>query len=116
MINATAWIQWLGQDPSVVPQGAEDFALTDAAMLQVNGRYLYLKRVRDLTEIGVAEARLLDALARTGDTVFIAVGDDPSQLRLSYRLPDVENAVASDADGLRGLIRQWFAWASAAAA
>ncbi|HEY9286510.1 MAG TPA: hypothetical protein VIT43_00645 [Candidatus Dormibacteraeota bacterium] len=116
MINSSAWTGWLSQDASVVPQSAEDFALTDAAMLQVNGRYLYLKRVRDLAEIGVAEARLLDALARTGDTVFIAVGDDPSQLRLSYRLPNVDSAVASDGDGLRGLIRQWFAWASAAAA
>ena len=116
MINASAWTDWLSQDPSVVPQSAEDFALTDAAMLQVNGRYLYLKLVRDLADIGVAEARLLDALARTGDTVFIATGDDPSQLRLSYRLPNVDSAVASDADGLRGLIRQWFTWASAAAA
>jgi hypothetical protein len=116
MINNRSWTDWLSQDPSIVPQSAEDFALTDAAMVQVNGRYLYLKRVRDLADIGVAEARLLDALARTGDTVFIAIADDPSQLRLSYRLPNVDTAVASDADGLRGLIRQWFAWASAAAA
>ena len=109
-------MEWMGLDASLVPQSAEDFDFTDAAMLQVNGRYLYLKRVADLGQIGPAEARVLQALVRQGDTVFIAVGEDLAQLRLSYRLPDLENAVASDADGLRGLIAQWFSWASAAAA
>jgi hypothetical protein len=28
-------------------------------------------------------------------------------------MPDLENDVAFDVDGLRGLIRQWFVWASA---
>lgn len=116
MSNPNSWIEWMGLDPSLVPESAEDFALTDAAMLQVNGRYLFLKRLGDLAEIGAGEGRVLQALMHQGDTVFIAVGEEPAQLRLSYRLPDLENAVASDADGLRGLIAQWFAWASAAAA
>lgn len=116
MSNNQSWTEWLGQDPTLVPESAEDFALTDMAMLQLNGRYLFVRRVGGLDEIGPAEARALQALTRQGDTVFIAVGDEPAQLRLSYRVPDVENAVASDGDGLRGLIRQWFAWASAAAA
>jgi hypothetical protein len=116
MTDSRSWIEWLGQDQSFVPESAEDFALSDAAMLQVNGRYLFLKRVGDLTEIGAGEGRVLQALMHQGDTVFIAVGEEPGQLRLSYRLPDLENAVASDPDGLRGLITQWFNWASAAAA
>jgi hypothetical protein len=116
MNNSSSWIQWLGQDPTVAAESAEEFAVTDVAMLQLNGRYLFLKRVGGLDEIGPAEARALQALTRQGDTVFIAVGEDPAQLRLSYRVPEVENAVASDGDGLRGLIRQWITWASAAAA
>jgi hypothetical protein len=27
-------------------------------------------------------------------------------------MPDLENALAFDGDGLRALIRQWFVWAS----
>jgi hypothetical protein len=65
-----------------------------------------------MAEIGSAEMRILETLSRQGDTVFIAVGPDPEHVRLSYRMPDLETAVAFDLDGLRGLIRQWFVWAS----
>jgi hypothetical protein len=44
--------------------------------------------------------------------VFVAVAPDPGHVRLCYRLPDLDNAVAFDADGLRGLIQQWLVWAS----
>jgi hypothetical protein len=44
--------------------------------------------------------------------VFVAVGPDLEHLRLSYRMPDLENAIAFDADGLRAFIQQWFVWAS----
>jgi hypothetical protein len=27
-------------------------------------------------------------------------------------MPDLENAIAFDADGLRAVMRQWFVWAS----
>jgi hypothetical protein len=82
--------------------------------MHLNGRFLYLKVTTDLAEFSAGERRILGALTRQGDTVFVAVASDPGQVRLSYRLPDLDNAVAFDADGLRGLIQQWFTWASAA--
>jgi hypothetical protein len=108
----SGWFDWLQQDTSLVPEGSEDLIVTSVRVLQLNGRFLYLKRTTDLAEFNAGERRILEALTRQGDTVFVAVGPDPGLVRLSYRMPDLENAVSFDADGLRGLIRQWFVWAS----
>lgn len=97
------------------PEGSEDLDITPLRVMQVNGRFLYLKGTTDLADFAAGERRILEKLARHGDTVFVAVGQ-PGQIQLSYRLPDLENAVALGSDGLVGLIRQWFAWASAEAA
>ena len=107
------WFDWLQQDTSLVPESAEALVVTAVLVLQLNGRLLYLKRTSNLADINAGERRILDALTRQGDTVFVAVGPDAGHLRLSYRMPDIENAIAFDADGLRALIRQWFVWASA---
>ena len=116
MIEAHAeqsgWFDWLQQDTSLVPESAEDLVVSAVLVLQLNGRLLYLKRASDLADINAGERRILDALTRQGDTVFVALGPDAGHLRLSYRMPDLENAIAFDADGLRALIRQWFVWAS----
>lgn len=104
---------WRQQDNSIVPEGAEDLVVTSVRALQLNGRFLYLKGTNDLTEFNAGERRILGALTRQGDTVFVAVAPDPGYIRLCYRMPDLDNAVAFDVDGLRGLIQQWFAWASA---
>jgi hypothetical protein len=106
------WFDWLRQEPSFAPESAEDLMVPSVHVVQLNGRFLYLKATTDLTEFNAGERRILDALARQGDTVFVAVGQDPDHVRLSYRMPDLDNAVAFDLDGLRGLIRQWFVWAS----
>jgi hypothetical protein len=108
----SGWFDWLQHDQSLVPEGAEDLAVTSVGVFQLNGRLLYLKRATDLADFTAAERRILEALTKQGDTVFVAVGPDPAHVRLSYRLPDLENAIAFDADGLRALIRQWFVWAS----
>lgn len=108
----SGWSDWLLQDTSLVPEGSEDLVVTSVRVLQLNGRFLYLKRTTDLAEFNAGERRILEALTRQGDTVFVAVGPHPGLVRLSYRMPDLENAVSFDADGLRGLIRQWFVWAS----
>jgi hypothetical protein len=108
----SGWFDWLQQDPSVVPESTEDLVVTSVCVLQLNGRFLYLKATADLTEFNAGERRILGALARQGDTILVAVGQDPGHVRLSYRLPDLENAIAFDLDGLRGLIRQWSVWAS----
>jgi hypothetical protein len=113
----SAWFDWLQHEKSLVPEGAEDLVVTSVGVLQLNGRFLYLKRtadLADLTDFTVVERRILEALNRQGDTVFVAVGADLWHLRLSYRVPDLENAIAFDADGLRALIRQWVVWASTA--
>ncbi|HET9849317.1 MAG TPA: hypothetical protein VFR68_12280 [Candidatus Dormibacteraeota bacterium] len=110
--DQSAWFDWLQQDTSVVPESSEDLVMTSVRVLQLNGRFLYLKATPELTEITDTERRILDALSRQGDTVVIAVGQDPAHVRLSYRMPDLENAVAFDLDGLRGLIRQWSIWAT----
>ena len=112
-VEQSGWFDWLQQDESFVPESTDDLALTSLRVLQLNGRFLYLKGTTDLTDFNEGERRMLGALTRQGDTVFVAVGPIPGQVGLCYRLPDLENAVAFDADGLRGLIRQWFAWASA---
>ncbi|TME46935.1 MAG: hypothetical protein E6I56_05630 [Chloroflexi bacterium] len=112
--DQSGWTDWLQQDTSLVPERAEDLHLTSVHVLQVNGRFLYVKRTNDVGELEAAEIRILEALIGQGDTVFVAVGPDPQQVRLSYRMPDVQNAVAFDADGLRGLIRQWVVWATSA--
>jgi hypothetical protein len=108
----SGWLDWLQHDESLVPEGAEDLVVTSVRVLQLNGRFLYLKRTTDLADFNAGERLILEALSRQGDTVFVAVGPDPGHVRLSYRMPDLENAVAFDPDGLRGLIRQWFVWAS----
>ena len=108
----SGWFDWLLQEKSLVPEGAEDLTVTSVRVLQLNGRFLYLKGATDLAEFNAAERRILGALARQGDTVFVAFGPGPGQIRLSYCMPDLDNAIAFDADGLRALIRQWFVWAS----
>jgi hypothetical protein len=108
----SGWFDWLQQDKSFVPEAAEDLVVSSVLVLQLNGRFLYLKRTADLAEFNAEESRILGALTRQGDTVFVAVGPDLGHVRLCYRLPDLDNAVAFDGDGLRGLIRQWFVWAS----
>src|SRR3989442_1607878 len=110
----SGWFDWLQSEGSLVPERTEDLVVTSVLVLQLNGRFLYLKRTTDLTDFNAGERRILEALTRQGDTVFVAVGPDPGHLRLSFRLPDLENAIAFDADGLRALVRQWFVWASTA--
>lgn len=112
-VEERGWIDWLPQEKSFLPEGAEDLVVTSVLVLQVNGRFLYLKGTTDLAEFNAGERRILEALTKQGDTVFVAVGPDPGHVRLCYRLPDLDNAVAFDADGLRALIQQWFVWASA---
>jgi hypothetical protein len=106
------WFDWLQQDPSIVPESSEDLVLTSVRILRLNGRFLYLKATPDLAEINDGERRILEALSHQGDTVVVAVGQDAAHVRLSYRMPDLENAVAFDLDGLRGLIQQWSIWAT----
>jgi hypothetical protein len=108
----SGWFDWLQQDKSLVPESAEDLVVASLLVLQLNGRFLYLKRITDPADVNAGERRILEALSRQGDTVLVAVGPDPERVRLSYRMPDLENAVSFDADGLRGIIRQWFIWAS----
>ena len=112
--EASGWSAWLPQEPSFHPDGAEDLVLASIGVFQLNGRFLYLKGTTDLAEFNAGERRILGALTRQGDTVFIAVAPDSGQVRLCYRMPDLDNAVAFDADGLRGLIQQWLAWAGTA--
>ena len=108
----SGWFDWLLHDKSLVPERAEDLVVSAVMVLQLNGRFLYLKRTTDLADFNAGDRRILEALTRQGDTVFVAVGPDPGRVRLSYRMPDLENAVAFDGDGLRAVIRQWFVWAS----
>jgi hypothetical protein len=108
----SGWFDWLQQEKSFLPEGAEDLVVSSLFVLQLNGRFLYLKGTTDLAEFSAGERRILGALTRQGDTVFVAVGPDPGHVRLCYRLPDLDSAVAFDGDGLRGLVQQWFAWAS----
>jgi hypothetical protein len=108
----SGWFDWLLHDKSLVPERAVDLVVSAVMVLQLNGRFLYLKRTTDLADFDAEERRILEALTRQGDTVFVAVGPDPGRVRLSYRMPDLENAIAFDGDGLRALIRQWFVWAS----
>ena len=108
----SGWFDWLQQEKSLVPEGAEDLVVTSVLVVQLNGRFLYLKGTTDLAAFNPGERRILEALTRQGDTVFVAVGPDPGHIGLSYRMPDLDNAIAFDADGLRALIRQWFVWAS----
>jgi hypothetical protein len=110
----TGWFDWLQRDTSLVPESAEDLVVTSVRVLQLNGRFLYLKGTTDLAAVNTEERRILEALTRQGDTVFVAVGPDPTHVRLSYRMPDLDNAIAFDAAGLRRLIEQWFVWASTA--
>jgi hypothetical protein len=108
----SGWFAWLQHEKSLVPESAEDLVITSVGVFQLNGRFLYLKRTSDLAAFTPEERRILEALTRQGDTVFVAVGPDPDHVRLSYRMPDLENAIAFDGDGLRAIIRQWFVWAS----
>jgi hypothetical protein len=111
-VEQSGWFDWLQQEESFAPEAADDLVVTSVRVLQLNGRVLYLTGTTDLAEFNAGERRILGALTRQGDTVFVAVGPTPGQVRLCYRMPDLDNAVAFDADGLRGLIRQWFVWAS----
>ncbi|HXN03273.1 MAG TPA: hypothetical protein VN895_00435 [Candidatus Acidoferrum sp.] len=104
----------LPQDKLPDQDGAEDLDVSSLRVFQLNGRFLYLKGTTDLAEFTAGERRILGALTRQGDTVFVAVAPDPGHVRLCYRLPDLDNAVAFDADGLRSLIQQWFVWAGTA--
>jgi hypothetical protein len=108
----SGWFDSLQGEKSLVPETVEDLIVTSVRVLQLNGRFLYLKLTTDLADFNAAEMRVLDALTRQGDTVLVAVGPDPGHIRLSYRMPDLENAVAFDADSLRGVVQQWFVWAS----
>jgi hypothetical protein len=108
----SGWSEWLQHDNSLVPERADDLVIASVLVMQVSGRFLYLKRADELADLNAAEVRVLESLTRLGDTVLVATGPDPEHVRLSYRMPDLQNAVAFDADGLRGLIRQWFVWAS----
>src|SRR5438874_585757 len=102
----SGWFDWLQQDTSLVPESAEALVITAVLVLQLNGRLLYLKRTSDLADINAGERRILDALTRQGDTVFVAVGPDAGHLRLPYHTPAPAHAIASDADARRALIRQ----------
>src|SRR5207245_8644310 len=97
----SGWFDWLQHEKSLVPERAEDLVVTSVAVLQLNGRFLYLKRTADLADFTADEKRILDALTRQGDTVFVAVGPDPGNLRLSYRMPALESPILLDSDGLR---------------
>jgi hypothetical protein len=104
----------LPQETSPDQDGAEDLVDFSLRVFQLNGRFLYVKGTSDLAEFTAGERRILGALTRQGDTVFVAITADPGHVSLCYRLPDLDNAVAFDADGLRGLIQQWFVWAGSA--
>jgi hypothetical protein len=108
----SGWFDSQQGEKSLVPERVEDLLVTSVRVLQLNGRFLYLKLTSDLADFNAAERRVLDALTRQGDTVLVAVGPDPDHIRLSYRMPDLENAVAFDGDSLRGVVQQWFVWAS----
>src|SRR5438094_8006542 len=108
----SGWFDWLQQDTSLVPESAEALVITAVLVLQLNGRLLYLKRASDLADINAGERRILDALTRQGDTVFVALGPDAGRLRLSYRMTDLENAIAIDAYDLRALNRLLIIWES----
>jgi hypothetical protein len=110
----SGFVDKLPQDKSPDQDGAEDLVAFSLQVFQLNGRFLYVKGTSDLAEFTAGERRILGALTRQGDTVFVAVSADPEHVRLCYRLPDLDNAVAFDADGLRGLIQQWFVWAGSA--
>jgi hypothetical protein len=110
--DQSGWFEWLQHDKSLVPESAEQLVVTSVLVLQLNGRFLYLKRTADLATFSAGEKRILEVLTRHGDTVLVAEGPDPERVRLCYRMPDLENAVSFDGDGLRGIIRQWFIWAS----
>lgn len=102
------------QETSPDQDGAEDLVVFSLRVFQLNGRFLYIKETSDLAEFTAGERRILGALTRQGDTVFVAVAADPGHVSLCYRLPDLDNAVAFDADGMRGLTQQWFVWAGSA--
>jgi len=110
--EGSGWFDWLQQEKALVPEGSEDLVVSSVRVLHVNGRFLYLKGTTDLAEFNAGERRILEGMTRQGDTVFVAVGTDPSHVRFSYRMPDLDDAVAFDGDGLLALIRQWFVWAS----
>jgi hypothetical protein len=114
-LERRGWFDWLEREPWFVAESADDLMVTAIRVLQLNGRFLYLKATTDLAGMSPSEGRILGALARQGDTVFVAVGQDPDHVRFSYRMPDLDNAVAFDLDGLRGLIGQWVAWATTSA-
>src|SRR2546423_13501601 len=78
---------WLAQDNSIVPEGAEDLVISAVRDLQLNGRFLYLKGTNDLAEFNAGERRIIGALSHQGATVFVAVAPAPGQVRLGSRIP-----------------------------
>src|SRR5437762_13231750 len=112
----SGWFDWLQLEKSLVPESAEDLVITSVGVLQLNGRFLYLKRSTNLADFIGGERRILEVLTRQGDTVFVAVGADPEHVRLSYHMRDIETAIAFDVDGLLAFIRQSFVWAIIVAA
>ena len=109
------WFDALQLDPALGLEQIEDLSIASLRVIQRNGRFLYLLGIGDLAEFAGGQRRILESLSRHGDTVFVSVGQ-PGQIQLSYRLPDLENAVALGSDGLVGIIGQWAAWAGSAAA
>src|SRR5258708_24218472 len=92
-VEQSGWFDWLQQEESFAREAADDLVVTSVRVLQLNGRVLYLTGTTDLAEFNAGERRILGALTRQGDTVFVAVGPTPGQVRLCYRMPDLDNAV-----------------------
>src|SRR3989442_1951115 len=63
----SGWFDWLQYDKSLVPERAEDLVVTSVGVVQLNGRFLYLKRTTDLANFTAGERRFLEALTRQGD-------------------------------------------------
>src|SRR5437667_12800880 len=108
----SGWFDWLQHETALVPEAAGDLVVTSVSVLQLNGRILYLKRTTDLADFNAGERRILEALTRQGDTMFVAVGPNPVHVHLCNRMPTLETAIAFDGAGQRAIIRQWFIWAS----
>src|SRR5438874_13475136 len=101
----SGWFDWLQHEKSLVPEGAEDLVVTSVGVLQLNGRFLYLKRTTDLADFIGGERRILEALTRQGDTVFVAVGPVSVTFSLSYSLADRATSIAIDGYGVRDILR-----------
>ena len=56
----SGWFDWLQHEKSLVPEGAEDLVVTSVGVLQLNGRFLYLKRTTDLADFIGGERRIAE--------------------------------------------------------